>query len=421
MQRTELVQTMQIGRFSAMPKTIVIAMLGVALVATVAVDVNGAPAQRSATSAATYDVAGKTQLHVPRSPVTTVPATTTTGAPVVVPAVATTPSPVKLTSHAVAKPVAKPVVVVKTPVPAKPAAPVVAPTRTAQSVPLGDYAGWVNPSGIASFGSATGTHPSLAADYLDRTHGWSGMDSGGGQGGWHSSGLRLVLGVPIIPGGSGGTLAAGATGAYDAYFATLAQNLVSQGEGNAILRLGWEFNGTWYPWSVANNSDAQNFASFWRQIVNTMRAVPGQQFAFLWNPNAGGSATWDLTQAYPGSAYVDYIGTDVYDEYWGTPKTPQNSWNNLVNETWGLKWLAGFAASEGRPIAMPEWSVTIRSDGYGMGDDPYFVTQFAAWVASNNVAFTDMFSFNDTAGGQDNDITNGNFPNALAAFKVAFG
>src|ERR1700688_2595314 len=156
MQRTELVQTMQIGRFSAMPKTIVIAMLGVALVATVAVDVNGAPAQRSATSAATYDVAGKTQLHVPRSPVTTVPATTTTGAPVVVPAVATTPSPVKLTSHAVAKPVAKPVVVVKTPVPAKPAAPVVAPTRTAQSVPLGDYAGWVNPSGLPSFGPATG-------------------------------------------------------------------------------------------------------------------------------------------------------------------------------------------------------------------------------------------------------------------------
>ena len=291
----------------------------------------------------------------------------------------------------------------------------------ASTVPLGDFAGWVNPSGIASFGSKTGTHPTLATDYLDRVDGWSGMDSGGGEGGWHSSGLRLVLGVPIIPGGSGGTLAQGATGAYNQYFATLAQNLVSQGESTAILRLGWEFNGTWYPWSVANNTDAQNFASFWRQIVNTMRAVPGEQFSFLWNPNSGGSSSWDLTLAYPGSAYVDYIGTDIYDEYWGTPKTPQNSWNNALTESWGLNWLTGFAASEGRPIAMPEWSVTIRNDGYGLGDDPYFVNQFANWVASNNVAFTDIFSFNDTAGGQDNDITDGNFPNALAAFKADFG
>jgi hypothetical protein len=291
----------------------------------------------------------------------------------------------------------------------------------AASVPLGDYAGWVNPSGIAQFGSTTGTHPALATDYLDSVDGWSNMDGAGGMSGWAGSGDRLVLGVPIIPGSSGGTLAQGATGAYNQYFATLAQNLVSQGVGNAILRLGWEFNGTWYPWSVASNTDAQNFAAFWRQIVTTMRSVPGAQFSFLWNPNIGGSSSWDLTQAYPGSAYIDYIGSDVYDEYWGTPQTPQNSWSNIVSQSWGLSWLSGFAASEGRPIAMPEWSVTIRNDGHGLGDDPYFVNQFANWVASNNVAFTDIFSFNDTAGGQDNDITDGNFPNALAAFRSDFG
>ena len=294
-------------------------------------------------------------------------------------------------------------------------------TIGASSIPLGDYAGWTNASGIAAFGATTGTHPTLATDYLDRNDGWSQMDSGGGEGAWAGSGYRLVLGVPMIPGSSGGTLAQGATGAYDQYFATLAQNLVAQGESNAILRLGWEFNGNWYPWSVASNTDAQNFAAFWRQIVNTMRGVTGQQFSFLWNPNGGGTASWDLTQAYPGSAYVDYIGTDVYDEYWGTPQTPQNSWANAMNQSWGLNWLSSFAASQGRPIAMPEWSVTIRTDGHGLGDDPYFVDQFANWVSSNNVAFTNIFSFNDTAGGQDNDITDGNFPNSLAAFKADFG
>ena len=289
----------------------------------------------------------------------------------------------------------------------------------ASSIPLGDYAGWVDASGISAFGAKTDTHPTMASDYLDRTDGWAAMDNGGGEGGWDGSGLRLVLGVPILPGV--GTLAQGATGAYNQYFTTLAKNLVSEGQGNAILRLGWEFNGDWYPWSVANNTDALNFAAFWRQIVTTMRAVPGAQFQYLWNPDQGGPTSWSLTEAYPGNAYVDYVGSDIYDEYWGTPQTPQNSWANLLSESWGLNWLASFAASEGKPIAIPEWSVCFRSDGHGLGDDPYFINQFANWVATNNVAFTDIFSYNDTAGGQDNDITNGDFPNALAAFKADFG
>ena len=202
----------------------------------------------------------------------------------------------------------------------------------------------------------------LASDYLIRASGWDGMDGAGGSEDWmldqwRNSGYRLVLGVPILPGGSGGTLAAGAAGAYNQYFSILAQTLVKDGAANAILRLGWEFNGTWYPWSVASNTDAQNFAQFWRQIVNTMRAVPGQQFKFLWNPNGGGTTSWNLELAYPGSAYVDYIGTDDYDEYWGSSFTPQASWSNAVTQTWGLNWLRTFAAAQGRPIAIPEWSV----------------------------------------------------------------
>ncbi len=298
--------------------------------------------------------------------------------------------------------------------------------HTAKTTELGDFAGSGDAGALASFASITGTHPVLASDYLLRTSGWDGMDGAGGTEDWmldqwRNTGYRLVLGVPILPGGSGGTLAEGATGAYNQYFTILAQTLVNDGAANAILRLGWEFNGTWYPWSVASNADAQNFAEFWRQIVTTMRAVPGQQFKFLWNPNGGGSTSWNLELAYPGSAYVDYIGTDVYDEYWGSSFTPQASWNNAVTQTWGLNWLTTFAAAEGRPIAIPEWSVDYRTDGHGLGDDPYFINQFANWIATNNVAFTCIFSFNDTAGGQDNDLTDGSFPNALAAFRADFG
>jgi hypothetical protein len=299
--------------------------------------------------------------------------------------------------------------------------------HTARTMPLGVFAGSGEPAAIAAFASVTGTHPTLASDYLLQNGGWDAMDGAGGSENWmldqwRNTGYRLVLGVPIIPAGTGATLAEGAAGSYDRYFTALAQTLVANGAADAILRLGWEFDGTWYPWSVTNDSDAANFAAYWRHIVGAMRAVPGAQFSFSWNPNGGGSTNWDLELAYPGSAYVDYIGTDVYDEYWGSPSTPQASWNNALNQQWGLNWLVSFATREGRPIAIPEWSVTYRSDGRGLGDDPYFIDQFASWIAANDdVAFTCIFTYDDSSGGQNNDITDGQFANALAAFRSTFG
>jgi hypothetical protein len=296
-----------------------------------------------------------------------------------------------------------------------------ASTRTAAAVPLGDYAGYTDTSGLQQFGSATTTHPTMATDYLAGTGTWSDMvSSAQGLSAW--KGYRLVLGVPLIPGSSGGTLAQGAAGSYNQYFTQVASQLVSAGQSDAILRLGWEFNGNWMPWSLSDSTDAANFAAFWRQVVGAMRAVPGAQFGFLWNPNSGsGPSNFSADQAYPGDAYVDYVGLDMYDECWCSPQTPQNSWSTDLSEQWGLDWLAGFSAQHGKPMAFPEWSVAIRSDGHGLGDDPYFVNQFANWVATNDVAFTDIFSYNDSVGGQDGDITDGNFPNALAAFRQDFG
>ena len=135
------------------------------------------------------------------------------------------------------------------------------------SAPLGMYVGAANPQGIAGFASATGTHPSIASDYLPGGPTWDAMVDADAVswllGPWESSGYQLVLGVPIIPSDSNGnplgSLAGGAAGDYDSYFATLAQTLVSYNEGNAILRLGWEFNGNWFAWAVTDSQDAENY------------------------------------------------------------------------------------------------------------------------------------------------------------------
>ena len=291
-------------------------------------------------------------------------------------------------------------------------------TSGAASIPLGDFAGG-DPSGVTAFGAVTGTHPTLGTSYLDGSGGFAAMAGASGMSVWRNSGYRLVLGVPILPGT--GDLASGAAGDYDAYFVTLAQNLVADGVSNAILRLGWEFNGNWETWSVANATDAANFAAYWRNIVTAMRSVAGEDFQFIWNPNGSGSTAYTPDEAYPGDAYVDYVGTDIYDNCWCTPQTPQNAWAAQLSQPWGLNWLASFAAEHNKAIGFPEWSDDFRSDGHGLGDDPYFISQFAAWITGNNVAFTCIFSYDDTAGGQNNDITDGQFPNALAAFKADFG
>jgi len=295
-----------------------------------------------------------------------------------------------------------------------------APTAaSASSVPLGVYAGSRDPLAVAEFGWATGAHLSLATDFLDGSAGWAVLDGASGIGVWASSGYQLVLGVPMLPRHTRSTLGQGARGRYDSDFVTLARNLVDDGEGGAYLRLGWEFNGNWFKWHVRTASAARQYAAYFRNIVVSMRSVPGEDFKFIWNPNAASPTSYTPDEAYPGDPYVDFIGTDVYDSFWGSPFAPQAAWSNQLTQQWGLDWLAAFSAEHGKPIVIPEWSTDYRSDGHGLGDDPYFINQFSAWTSSHDVAWTSMFAFD--ASDQRNDITDGAFPNSLRAFEADFG
>jgi hypothetical protein len=294
----------------------------------------------------------------------------------------------------------------------------------------GAYGGGDNPAGIAAFDAATGSHVSLASDYLDGSDGWAGMDGSSGAGVsqlahiWASTGDALSLGVPIIPTAGGapvGTLAAGATGAYNPYFVTLAQTLVNGGEANAYLRLGWEFDGSWNPWNATTPANEASFATYFQQIVTSMRSVPGANFKFVWNPDAGAFTTagYNVALAYPGSAYVNDIGIDAYDQSWATPLTPDTAWSQTTLPS--LVAAHGFAASQGKPLAVCEWGTAIRSDGHGLGDDPLYVTNFLNWMKdpTDDVAYESYFNAN--SGGVNSVITSGTFPNALAAFKAALG
>jgi hypothetical protein len=251
--------------------------------------------------------------------------------------------------------------------------------------------------------------------------------------GWQGTGYTLSLAVPIIPTNANnvavGTLATGATGAYNTYFVTLAKTLVAAGESNADLRLGWEFDGNWYAWEALTPATEASYATYFQQIVTAMRSVPGEAFKFVWNPDASAFvgqsvvANYNVDLAYPGNAYVDYIGLDLYDQTWATPQTPANAWSSSTQPA--LTAAASFAGAQSKPLAMCEWGVAIRSDGHGLGDDPLYVKNMISWMttASHNVNYESYFDYNTLpVGGDTNaDITAGSFPNSLAAFVGGLG
>jgi hypothetical protein len=232
-------------------------------------------------------------------------------------------------------------------------------------------------------------------------------------------GIKMTFAVPMLINDKSATLALGAAGNYDSYFTQLGEIYVKNGYPDAILRVGWEFNGGWYRWAA--KQDPTSWVGFFRHIVTALRAAPGNHFQIDWNP-AIFMQQIAPDKVYPGDAYVDIIGVDAYDQFWGPQNimdSPQLRWKAYLEYPYGLNWITQFAAEHHKPISVPEWGVTNRTDGHGGGDDPYFVQQMAAWFTANNVLYQDYFDFNMK--GLQYKISTGLFPNSAAEYIKLFG
>jgi Glycosyl hydrolase family 26 len=296
----------------------------------------------------------------------------------------------------------------------------VATSGASSPPPLGVYIGNDNANGVNQLGKSIGQQPSYAMDYLDGSS-WSTMESSASNeaASWNPSGYSMTFSIPMLP-NSGASLADGAAGDYNAYFETIAQNLVTNHEGSSILRPGWEFNGNWYTWA-ANSSTQSDFVAFWQQIVNTMRSVSGANFTFEWCPTLGDQGIGNLANYYPGNNYVDEIAADVYDQAWSNYPGAQQEFSNLETETYGLNWLTSFAASEGKAVAIGEWGLGTGSGNAGQaysannsqvsgGDDPTFINDMAQWLMTNHVYEASYF---DSSPSQLSSSENPNSYNAL--------
>lgn len=232
---------------------------------------------------------------------------------------------------------------------------------------------------------------------------------------WQPANRKLTITVPMLPSDGISTIVEGARGAYDAQFRNIAQTLIELGQSQAVVRLGPEFNGAWFRWSAL--SDPQSWVLYWRSAVTAMRSVPGQRFKFDWCPSLGlGIASPE--PAYPGDAYVDYIGGDVYNSNWHQIPQP-DLWSVLLNAPAGLKWHANFAMAHGKPMSFPEWGTGTRPDGFGGGDDAYFVRSMAAWIKLNRVLYHNYFDY--PASVYNSKLSDGSKPLAAQAYLESFG
>lgn len=311
------------------------------------------------------------------------------------------------------------------------------PTPTPTSA-IGAYSGDGPPTVEESLGTALGGRATYAMSFLDGTS-WTKMEDPS----WfiqqfQGSGYSMIWGVPILPNtykadpnisdtsGSAYGLHQGAGGDFNQYYTTLATNLVAQGQGSSIIRLAWEFNGNWMPWAVTPTS-AADFTTYWRNIVSSMRSVPGANFKFEWNPTIGDQGVGNLADYYPSNNDVDYIGLDVYDIAWASYPGEPAEFHSLDTESYGLNWLSSFAGQQGKPIVLPEWGL-----GWGDptnngspascpgtecegGDDPAFINDMSAWIKSNNVFESNLWDVNSSL------ISPSSNPNSYAAFLKDFG
>lgn len=233
---------------------------------------------------------------------------------------------------------------------------------------------------------------------------------------------RLVYDVPIIINGT--SYAEAKTGAYDDHWRCLAESIMANNPGaqEVVIRPSHEMNGEWFAWGVGGSKQAAipDFIASWQRFHGVFRSVKGgERFRFSFSTTEGAS---DPRPMWPGDAYVDIVGQDVYwkpkimgGEGWETDD-PKEAWEKRETNgytEWGVGGMFSFAKAKGKPFQIDEWGV------WGPDATP-FVEGMAAFLKANGVRSHTYWNSNSGYPGELH--TRGSeWPKTTAAFKTQFG
>jgi hypothetical protein len=253
------------------------------------------------------------------------------------------------------------------------------------------FAGVAGGYDATSFARETGSHPSVFQFF----GGWN-QTTGYMFEGAQNARARLMIHLSTVRGTSEQITPRGiARGAGDDYLLELGQRIADYG-GVTYIRLMAEMDGYWNAYCAYTASGhskgpaytTKQFRRAWKRTVLVMRGgpvpklnarlralnmppvrtdateLPQPKVAFLWVPQVAGAPDTraNSPRAYwPGSKYVDWVGTDFYSKF--------PNWS-------GLQRFYGDRTWRGKPFAFGEWAIWGR-------DDPAFVHALFAWSRSH--------------------------------------
>lgn len=298
-------------------------------------------------------------------------------------------------------------------------------------MPLGVYVG--NPNGndpaaeasfdntVNSVSSTIGQAPQFIDTFADFSGSWSNMVASAGWNAWSQSKSPTAHGLtPVVGVGLGtksdngpGTLQQIAAGAHDDTYRGIAQAYRDAGYTTIDMRIGWEMNGNYMPWSMGNTADS---VSQWRaafaHVADVVHGVSGIKVNVVWNPNVSNNNQIDVKTSYPGDDKVDIIGLDIYSptykydssvsnsQYYNNPSASQYHPTGQDPAQWGLAQTIDMAKAHGKPVGIGETGVavgdntdlpgTIAADFSAPGAPALaFVNVWDVWTGEGDWQFTD--------------------------------
>jgi hypothetical protein len=188
--------------------------------------------------------------------------------------------------------------------------------------------------------------------------------------------LNLVS-MPLIPAIGGNSpnnalLRTAGTGAHTAHWTAVGRALAGAGfdDTRTILRLGWEPNGSWYPWSTENQPTlVAAYRSAFSHAVTALRSVLKQRVQFDLCINSGTDGATAAADHFPGAAYVDIIGLDHFD--WFPGSVSDAAWAQQ-NGAPSFAETAALARRYGKRWSLDEWACSDVAS-HGAGDNPAFI------------------------------------------------
>jgi hypothetical protein len=138
-------------------------------------------------------------------------------------------------------------------------------------------------------------------------------------------------------------------GRHDAYIRQWATDAKAWGHP-FFLRLNWEMNGSWFPWSeVVNGNRSGEYVRSWQHVHNLFRQVGATNVTWVWSVNEIAGSSTPIASLYPGDGYVDWVAMDSYN--WGTDRG--YGWRSFA-QAFDATYAALGQLAPGKPIMIAE-------------------------------------------------------------------